>query len=276
MSKTLKDALEYRFGLVPDVPTELTDNQSLIQIANRGSCREFSERPVSLDVIRTLVAVAVSAPSKSDLQQRDVVLIEDAALKHELKALLDAQTWIEGAPELLLICANNRRQRQLHEHWDRPFVNDHLDAFFNAAVDAGILLSSLVTAAEAAGLGVCPISTIRNHADKVSNMLGLPDHVFVLAALAIGHPAKLPDISPRLPLAATVHTDRFDETEIVKRVQIYDERRAQRQTSTVQRRVRTFGEAVNYTWSDDKTRQYNASERADFGDHIRKKGFKLD
>ncbi|NJM34133.1 MAG: NADPH-dependent oxidoreductase, partial [Rhodomicrobium sp.] len=59
-----------------------------------------------------------------------------------------------------------------------PFANDHLDAFFNAACDAAIALTAFILAAEARGLGCTPISAIRNHAEAVSELLGLPDHVF--------------------------------------------------------------------------------------------------
>ena len=52
------------------------------------------------------------------------------------------------------------------------FANDHLDAFFNATVDAAIALEAFVATAEAAGLGCYPISVIRNHAEEVSGLLG--------------------------------------------------------------------------------------------------------
>jgi nitroreductase/FMN reductase [NAD(P)H] len=55
-----------------------------------------------------------------------------------------------------------------------------LDAFFNASVDAGIALASFVIAVEATGLGCCPISTFRNDAQAVSDLLELPDRVFLL------------------------------------------------------------------------------------------------
>jgi nitroreductase/FMN reductase [NAD(P)H] len=66
-----------------------------------------------------------------------------------------------NVPNLLLFCGNNRRQRRIHTLRDRHFANDHLDAFFNAAVDAAIALSAFVIAAEAEGLGVCPVSAVR-------------------------------------------------------------------------------------------------------------------
>ena len=121
------------------------------------------------------------------------------------------RTRLDTTPTLLVICGNNRRQRQLHQWRNKPFANDHLDAFFNASVDAAILLATLVVAAEAVGLGACPLSQIRNDAARASRILGLPDHVFPVAALALGWPAEAPPITTRLPLALTVHRNRFDD-----------------------------------------------------------------
>ena len=131
-------------------------------------------------MIETLCAVALSATSKSDLPPRDIVIIDDPKVKLQLLDLVSAQTWTSEASSLLIFCANNRRQPQIHEIWGLDFDNDHLDAFFNASVDAGIALASFVIAVEATGLGCCPISTFRNDAQAVSDLLELPDHVFLL------------------------------------------------------------------------------------------------
>ena len=46
--------------------------------------------------------------------------------------LLPDNPWVREAPVFLVFCGNNRRIRQISELRDRPFANDHLDAFFNA------------------------------------------------------------------------------------------------------------------------------------------------
>jgi hypothetical protein len=183
--------------------------------------------------------------------------------------------WPREAPAFLVFCGNNRRQRQLHQWRGHPFANDHLDAFFNAAIDAGIALAAFVIAAEAVGLGCCPVSVIRNRADTVSDLLALPEHVFPVAGMALGWPRDEGVVSARLPLAATVHTDRFDETAIEATVAAYDARRAALQPYARQRATEEFGEAAAYGWSEDKARQYARPERADFGAFVRRKGFDL-
>ena len=183
---------------------------------------------------------------------------------------------MRDAPSLLIFCGNNRRQRQIHDMRKIAFANDHLDAFFNAAVDAGIALSAFVVAAEAVGLGCCPISAIRNEARAVSDLLGLSDHVFPVAGLAVGYPSAPPEVAMRLPLSVTVHMDRFSEEGIADEIDDYDAAREAAQPYAVQRSEGLYGRANPYGWSEDKARQYSLPERANFGDFIRRKGFKLD
>jgi hypothetical protein len=187
-----------------------------------------------------------------------------------------AQPWIADAPHLLVFCGNNRRQRLWHEWRQRPFVNDHLDAFFNAAVDAGIAMTAFTLAAEAAGLGCCPISAIRNESGEVSRLLGLPPFVFPVVALAVGWPDGPVKRSMRLPLSVTIHRNRYAENGLREAVEGYDRRREEAQPYRQQRAVETFGTTAPYGWSEDKARQYAQPERADFGTFVRGQGFKLD
>ena len=48
--------------------------QTWRRLAARGPCRRFAERPVAPELIETLCALALCAPTKSDLKQRDIVI----------------------------------------------------------------------------------------------------------------------------------------------------------------------------------------------------------
>ncbi len=272
--QALKQSLTMRFGeLAFRIPTS---NATLKQMAGRGSCRQFTEEPVDNNLIQMLCAVALASPTKSDLQQRDIVIIADKNIRHSIDCLLGEDSWTNTAPALLVFCANNRRQRQLSEWRNKSFPNDHLDTFFNASVDAGIALASFVNAAESAGLGCCPISQIRNHCEAISTLLHLPQHVFPMAGLALGWPVQAPTVSMRLPLSVTVHKDLFSENNLKANVEHYDQHRASQQPYKQQRNASTFGKAKAYSWSEDKARQYTEIQRADFGAFVRAKGFSLE
>ncbi len=281
---SLQDRFAYRFGEAP--PTHDPSggplggpsggNDTLAYLAARRTHRHYLDRPVDLALIATLAAAALCAPTKSDLQQRDIVIVRDPALRQDIDALFPDDPWIAAAPAFLVFCANNRRQRQLHEWRGRPFANDHLDAFFNAAVDAAVVLATFTIAAERVGLGCCAISAVRNHAARVSELLGLPDHVFPVTGLTLGWPAGAGEVSLRLPLGVTLHEDRFGEAGLRQAVEAYDARRAELQPYAKQRLTGEYGTRTPYTWSEDKVRQYSKPERADFGAFVRAKGFRLD
>ncbi len=276
MLERLLTALRARFGSAPSLSEAPKGVETLAAMADRRVMRRYTDQPVDPALVETLCAVALSAPSKSDLQQADIVIVADKDQRARLEALLPDNPWVVAAPVFLVFCANNRRHRSMFEWRGRPFVNDHLDPLFNASVDAGIVLATFVAAADRVGLGTCPISAIRNHAGQVSEILGLPEHVFPVAALGAGWPSFAGVMSPRLGLDVTVHHDRYDERGLREKIAAYDKRREAVQPYKSQRSTDKFGESADYGWSEDKVRQYSVPERADFGAFVRKKGFKLD
>ena len=276
MLDRLKAVLKARFGSAPALTQSPRGLEVLAEMANRRVVRRYSDKPLDPALLETLCAVALSAPSKSDLQQTDIVIVTDKDQRAKLEALIPENPWAKAGPALLVFCGNNRRHRLLFEWRGRPFVNDHLDAFFNAAVDAGIVLATFVAAADRVGLGTCPISQIRNHAAQVADILGLPPHVFPVAGMGVGWPSFEGVMSPRLGLDVTLHRDRYDESGLKNKVAAYDRRRNETQPYKSQRFTDKFGESPDYGWSEDKARQYSVPERADFGAFVRVKGFKLD
>lgn len=269
-------ALAERFGTPFDFDPDLPGLDRLTFIAEHRSHRRYTRGPVAPGLLRLLIACAFSAPSKSDLQQADVVHVKDPSKIDAIAALIPDMPWIKEAPVLLVFCGNNRRIRQIGEWRGKPFANDHLDHFMNAAVDAGIAMATFIAAAESVGLGTCPISAIRNRPREVSRQLELPDWVFPVAGLTVGYPAEVGRISPRLPLEVTFHTDRFDDSRARQGIDEYDRRRDHLQPYRKQRHSQRYGEACFYGWSEDKARQYSVPEREDFGAFIRDKKFRLE
>ncbi len=275
VQKRIARATAERFGAEINAAADQAGAGSLARMLEHRSHRRYAERPVAPELLRLLFACAFSAPSKSDLQQADIVHVASSDKRTAIADLVADNPWVRSAPVFLIFCGNNRRTRQVAEMRGKPFANDHLDAFMNSAVDAGIVLMNFINAAEAAGLGCCPISSVRNHAQKVSDLLELPDWVFPLAGLCVGYPAEKGMITSRVGIDITVHTDRYDESNIGGKITAYDKRRLARQQYSKQRDVARFGTAELYGWSEDKARQYAKSERADFGAFIRRKRFDL-
>ncbi len=272
----IADATLRRYGAAVKLHGRLPGLDALAAMNERAVCRRYRADPVPEDLFRLLCATALAAPTKSDLQQADIVRVAAPAKRAAIHALLPSSPWIAGAPEFLVFCGDGFRLRRIFERRGVAFPNEHLDAFFNAAVDGAIVLATFVQAAELAGLGSCPISEIRNHAATVSELLGLPDWVFPIAGLTLGFPESKEPMSPRLALTATVHTDRYAADDLEQELHAYDERRVRDRPYRRQRSVERFGSAERYGWTEDKLRQYSDVQRADFGAFVRSKRYRLE
>ena len=274
LTSSIEGSFSERFGERIEVDGALSGLDELARIASHRVHRRYLARDIAPDLIRLLCACAMSAPSKSDLQQADILIVQDRTKIHAISDLLPEMAWIRETPVFLVFLANGRRLPQISKIRGKPFPNDHLDLFFNATVDAAIVMTTLLRAAEAVGLGCCPISVIRDHAAIVSQMFALPDKVIPVAGMCLGWPAEKGEISPRLSLNTTVHDERFKEN--VDELGAYDRRRAATRPYRNQREPERFGRDEFYGWSEDKARQYSVPLRADFGAFVRAKGFNLD
>jgi nitroreductase/FMN reductase [NAD(P)H] len=264
-AQSIRDSLSRRFGETLAVDENLSGLDELARLAVRRVHRRYADRPVDPGLLRLLCACALSAPSKSDLQQADI-LVASKADQDAIADLIPDQPFIRAAPTFLVFLANGRRLAEIARMRGKPFPNDHLDQFFNTAVDTGVVLATF---------GTCPISVIRDHAVKVSDMLKLPQRVIPVAGMCVGWPQDAGHVSPRLGLDSTIHQGKFDEGDLAARIDAYDRRRAAIHAYKP-RDPKRWGEVTFYGWSEDKARQYGVPQRADFGAFVGSKGFKLD
>ncbi|HEY6700762.1 MAG TPA: nitroreductase family protein [Pseudolabrys sp.] len=272
----IQTALFERFGERLEIDGDLAGLDELARISAHRVHRRYLARDIEPRLLRLLCACALSAPSKSDLQQADILIVRDNRKINAIADLLPEMPWLREAPVFLVFLANGGRLPKVSKMRGKPFPNDHLDLLFNATVDAAIVMTTFLWAAETVGLGCCPISVIRDHAAIVSEMLALPEKVIPIAGLCLGWPAEEGGITPRLSLDTTVHQERFADGDVDTKIDAYDRRRAARRPYRNQRDTEHFGRTEFYGWSEDKARQYAVPLRADFGAFVRAKGFRLD
>ena len=89
-------------------------------MASRKVHRRYLDKPVDPALLRLLCACALSAPSKSDLQQADIVILE----KPEQTAIADLipdQPFIRAAPAFLVFLASGRRLPEIAKLRGKPF-----------------------------------------------------------------------------------------------------------------------------------------------------------
>ncbi len=274
-AREIEAFVERRFGEPVAVDPEWMGLDHIDSIIKHRVIRRYSDKPVDPEMLRLVCACALSAPSKSDLQQRDIVIVENPTTRKAIADLIPDMPFVGKAPCFLIFLANGRRLPALSQLRGKTFPNDHFDLLFNAVTDASLALATGIAAAEALGLATCPISVIRDHAARIGEWLALPERVIPLAGLCIGWPSDQGRMSPRLPLAMTLHRDRYDESDWVAQLDAYDRRREAIAPFREQRDPARFGQSPHYGWSEDKARQYAVPQRTDFGAYIRSRGFSM-
>jgi nitroreductase len=271
-------AIERRFGDGGPIGDDVAECDLIQRVLSRKTVRRYSDAVPSEGLLDLLVAAALSSSAKSDFQQASILRVRDPAQRAAIGGLFPAMPWIGLAPVFFVFLGDARRLQRIGELRGKPVRNGTLEGFFNAGVDAALAMQTMILCAESTGLGVCPISVIRNEIDKVAAILALPDLVFPVAGLCLGYPQADGHVSLRLPRAVTTHRDRYDDSVLAVAIDDYDRRRDARHAipSEQQRGNAEFGEAAFYGWSEDKARQAAKAEGAAFPPYLRSHGFSFD
>jgi FMN reductase [NAD(P)H] len=266
--------LKARFGMeLPGV--EVPD--AIAPLLDRRVGRRYTEQAVPDSLLDALLAAAQSAPAKSDLQQYSVVVMRNAAHIKQIADWIGTMDWIATAPVFLVWCGDMRRNQRLCDQHGMPHANNNLDTFLNTAVDCSLAMAQFMAAAEAVGLGTCPISYVRSHIERVTPLLSLPSGVYPVAGLTVGWPVFRRPVSMRLPPSVVVHRERYDDTQQDAEIRSYDERRRAREPvaagSLKNNDVHPPRDGVG--WSENVARQLSVPERFGFAAYLKTRGFDL-
>ena len=247
-------------------------------IVSRASIRKFSKKNIPKELLTLLITAAQSAPSKSNLQQYSILVIQNKSIKKEISNLIGNTKWALTAPVFLLFLADIRRNIKITNHKGYNHKNNNVDTFMNGVIDAALSMQSMICASESIGLGVCPISMIRNIIEEVKTLCKLPKGVFPIAGLAIGWPDEKSPVSLRLPQDIVTHFNTYNEKNLMDKINEYDERvfKVAPIEESKQRHVDIYGVAKKGTWSENISRQLSVAERKDFKKWLNSNGFNLE
>src|SRR5712692_6660097 len=112
-AEDIRHALAERFGEVVSIDAGLAGLDELARIAGHRTHRRYRDQAVDPALLRLLCACALSAPSKSDLQQCDILIVGDTALRRRIGQLIPDMPWVLTAPAFLVFLANGRRLKRI-------------------------------------------------------------------------------------------------------------------------------------------------------------------
>ncbi|MEE2954616.1 MAG: nitroreductase family protein [Pseudomonadota bacterium] len=275
--ETLREMIASRYGRETGIGDNTQENTKLTDFLSRRSIRVYKNDPVPEDLIQVLIACAQSAPTKSNLQQYSILVVKEQSIRSQLAPWCPRTKGLEYVPVLLVFCADIRRNQSVAKFRRKRYANNNMDTFLNATVDASLSMGFFVAAAEAAGLGCAPLSSLRDNIDAVSDILNLPKGVFPVAGVMCGWPKVEGYVNQRLPQSVIVHYDRYDDKNLEQNIDDYDQARHAifPVPKEGQSKKDLFGTARFYGWSEHVSRQLAIPERANFRAFLLEHGFNL-
>ncbi|MFD2179718.1 oxygen-insensitive NADPH nitroreductase [Veronia pacifica] len=236
-------------------------NQVIDTILSHRSIRKFTEQPISDQQLEAILNAARAASSSSFIQCVSVIRVTDTEKRRLLAEYAGGQAYVETCAEFLVWCSDFSRHVQIKPDAKVGFAEQTLIG----AVDTALMAQNAMLAAESMGLGGVYIGGLRNNPDKVCELLKLPEHVYAVFGMCLGHPDQDPEIKPRLPKSIMVHDNdykRIDEETLAE----YDEQvREYYQTRT--------GGNKSTSWTEQISATLDKEARPFMKDFLRRKGY---
>ncbi|MCD6320033.1 MAG: nitroreductase [Candidatus Desulfofervidaceae bacterium] len=167
----------------------MSENNSILKsIYTRRSVRDYTDQPVSRETVLEIIKAGTWAPSGLNNQPWRFAIVWDKKVKSEIAAQTKYSHIIERAPVIIAVFVD--KEAMYHE------VKDHQAM--------GACIQNMLLAIHALGLGGVWLGEILKNADKVRQILELPEKLELMAVVALGYPKHHNQSSNRLPLETVI------------------------------------------------------------------------
>ena len=158
-------------------------------IHTRRSIREYQDKDVPEDLVKKIIAAAMSAPSAGNVRPWQFVVLTDRDLLRQVPRIHPHAAMAASAPVSILVCGDLSLERYPG----------------NWIADCSAATQNLLLAAHGSGLGAVwtGVYPEQDRVEGFRDLLGLPEHVVPLALIPMGYPLQQP---PR--------QDRYEEDKI--------------------------------------------------------------
>jgi FMN reductase (NADPH) len=236
------------------------------------SIRKYKPDPIPASTLERILEAGSRASTTGNMQVYSMVVTTDAEIRRQLWEAHFRQDMVLQAPVHITFCADfNRFNRWCRQRKAEPGYDNFL-SFFTASIDALLASQNVVLAAEAKGLGICYLGTATYMADRIVEILELPEGVVPVAAIVMGYPAEEPALTDRLSMRAVVHEEKYRDYTPSEIDRIYSEREGSAQTAALLEENRK--ETLARVFTDNRyTKKDNVHFSNQFLKVIRRQGF---
>ena len=176
------------------------DNLMIQKQLNHRTIREYKNDNIPTEIFNQLIEVARRTPTANGMQASTIIRVTDPLKKKEI-ATVCKQEYVARAPELLIFVVDQYRNKRIAEDKDchEPSIKD-MDRFFQGFTDACLTAQNIVNAVEAMDLGAVFLGSVLNDAERLIEILELPELTMPVVGLGIGYPNQKPQLKPRMEM----------------------------------------------------------------------------
>lgn len=192
-------------------------------IAEHRSIRKFKNRPIPISVMTEILTAATRASNTGGMQMYSIVVSQSEAIKEQLSPCHFNQPLVRQAAAVVTFCADVNRFSQWC--WQRNTEPSYHNFawWVNAAIDTLLASENFALEAENQGLGICYLGTTTYTARRIIEVLELPHGVVPVTTIAVGYADVEPPLTPRLPLEAVVHYEKYSQFTAQEIDDLYEE-----------------------------------------------------
>jgi len=167
-------------------------------IKQRRSIRAYTREDVSEEEVEKLIDAARFAPSAGNIQPWEFVIVRDTEAKRKLAVAALNQTFIEEAPVVIVVCADEAQS-------SRGYGSRGVTLY--CLQDTAAATQNILLAAHALGLGTCWVGAFRE--ELARKALNTPSNIRPVAIIPVGHAADKPAGRQKRSLEEIIHYEGF-------------------------------------------------------------------
>lgn len=147
-------------------------------IRRRKSVRTYAPTPVSKEKLERILEAARLAPSAENIQPWYFIVVMDPEKRRQIAKSGRFAGFLEEPPVVVVGCGDWKASPKWHP------------------IDVTIAMQNMVLAATEEGLGTCWVGSFDE--ELVKRLLKIPEHLKVIALLAVGYPRKKLDLPGKM------------------------------------------------------------------------------
>lgn len=176
------------------------------EIRTRRSIRKYLNKPVEDEKILQLIESARIAPSGSNTQPWNFIVVKSDEMREKLAKASHYQKWMKAAP-VFIVCVADIRSRikeAVNLELDENSPHPELKLIIR---DTTIAIEHIVLEAESLGLGTCWVAWFTQ--EDIRPILDIPSDKYVVGIITVGYPDETPNPRPRKAFEEIIHYEKW-------------------------------------------------------------------